>query len=104
MFSLIGDLHDGNGLSDATSPDGSLSNPIFEKIDYDLLTIGNHELYLSDIAYLTFNQFSKAYGEKYITSNVQIINPSTRGFEYIGSRYRYFTTYHGMPVLLFCSR
>lgn len=35
-----GDLHDGNGLSDATSPDGILSNKIFENVDYDLLTIG----------------------------------------------------------------
>ena len=35
-----GDLHDGAGLSDATTPNGRLSNPIFENIDYDLLTIG----------------------------------------------------------------
>lgn len=44
-----GDLHDGNGLSDATIPDGALSNPIFENINYDVLTIGNHELYLNDM-------------------------------------------------------
>jgi 2',3'-cyclic-nucleotide 2'-phosphodiesterase (5'-nucleotidase family) len=35
-----GDLHDGNGLSDATAPNGLLSNPVFENIEYDLLTIG----------------------------------------------------------------
>lgn len=35
-----GDLHDGNGLSDATKLDGELSMPIFDEIDYDLLTIG----------------------------------------------------------------
>lgn len=35
-----GDLHDGNGLSDATTVDGTESMPIFEEIDYDLLTIG----------------------------------------------------------------
>ena len=35
-----GDLHDGNGDSDAEKPDGSLSNPIFENINYDVLTIG----------------------------------------------------------------
>ena len=35
-----GDLHDGNGDSDAESPDGSLTNPIFENVDYDVLTIG----------------------------------------------------------------
>lgn len=35
-----GDLHDGNGLSDATTVDGTKSMPIFNEIDYDLLTIG----------------------------------------------------------------
>ena len=59
-----GDLHDGNGDSDATSPDGLLTNPIFENVDYDLLTIGNHELYMSDIAYLTATSFAKAYGDR----------------------------------------
>lgn len=37
-----GDLHDGTGLSDATTPDGAKSMTIFDKIDYDLLTIGTH--------------------------------------------------------------
>ncbi|MCJ1232490.1 hypothetical protein MMC14_000443 [Varicellaria rhodocarpa] len=96
-----GDLHDGNGDSDAESPDGSLTNPIFENVDYDLLTIGNHELYLSDVAYLTFNQFSKVYGDKYLTSNVQILNPATGAFEYIGAQYRYFTTAHGLRVMAY---
>ena len=36
----IGDLHDGAGLSDATTPNGRVSNIIFENVDYDLLTIG----------------------------------------------------------------
>ena len=35
-----GDLHDGNGLSDAALPNGVLSNPIFDEIEYDILTIG----------------------------------------------------------------
>lgn len=96
-----GDLHDGAGLSDATASlengvNGQLSNPIFESIDYDLLTIGNHELYVSEIAYETFSQFSKAYGEKYLTSNVQIYNPTSNEYEYIGKKYRYFTTEKGM--------
>lgn len=96
-----GDLHDGNGLSDATTPNGAVSNPIFENVDYDLLTIGNHELYVTEVAYETFNQFSKVYGDRYITSNVQIINPATGQFEYIGSKYRYFTTDHGLRIMAF---
>ena len=96
-----GDLHDGAGLSDATSPNGVVSNPVFEHLDYDLLTIGNHELYLSEIAYETFGNFSKVYGDRYMTSNVQIVNTTTGQFEYIGSRYRYFTTEHGLRIMSF---
>lgn len=96
-----GDLHDGNGLSDASSPNGALSNLVFENVDYDLLTIGNHELYVTDIAYETFNQFSKVYGERYLTSNVQILNNKTGEFEYIGSKFRYFTTAHGLRIMSF---
>ena len=96
-----GDLHDGAGLSDATSPNGALSNPIFENIDYDLLTIGNHELYVTDIAYETFSNFSKVYGDRYITSNVQILNKATGSYEYIGKQYRYFQTTHGLNVMAF---
>jgi hypothetical protein len=57
---------------------------------------GNHELYLASVAYETFANFSKVWGEKYVTSNVQILNPATGQFEYIGAQYRYFTTDHGM--------
>jgi len=90
-----GDLHDGAGLSDATPVNGNVSNAIFQNIDYDLLAIGNHELYVTEIAYEHFNNFSKVYGERYLTSNVQIINPATGKFEYIGAKYRYFTTEQG---------
>nr|POF06951.1 secreted protein [Quercus suber] len=96
-----GDLHDGAGLSDATSPNGVLSNPIFETIGYDLLTIGNHELYLSDIAYETFRNFSSHYGDRYLTSNVQIYNPSSSQYEYIGKTHRYFTTKKGLRIMSF---
>jgi hypothetical protein len=89
------DLHDGAGLSDATTPNGNVSNAIFENVDYDLLAIGNHELYVTEIAYETFSNFSKVYGDRYLTSNVQIINPETGKYEYIGAKYRYFTTEQG---------
>ncbi|KAI9842672.1 MAG: hypothetical protein M1837_006957 [Sclerophora amabilis] len=98
---LRGDLHDGAGLSDATTPNGIVSNPIFENVDYDLLAIGNHELYVTEIAYETFNQFSKVYGDRYVTSNVEIINPVTGEFEYVGSKFRYFSTEHGLRIMSF---
>ncbi|KAK8124697.1 uncharacterized protein PG998_000456 [Apiospora kogelbergensis] len=96
-----GDLHDGNGLSDATSPDGEISMKIFERLNYDLLTIGNHELYLAEVAYQTFDGIAKLWGDKYLTSNVQILNPKTNEFEYIGKQYKYFTTQHGLRIMAF---
>ncbi|EUC51348.1 hypothetical protein COCMIDRAFT_79311 [Bipolaris oryzae ATCC 44560] len=96
-----GDLHDGAGLSDATTPNGKVSNVIFENVDYDILTIGNHELYVTEIAYETFSGFAKAYGDRYLTSNVQIVNPATGQFEYIGAQYRYFTTEQGLRIMAF---
>ncbi|KAK8089401.1 hypothetical protein PG997_004362 [Apiospora hydei] len=96
-----GDLHDGNGLSDATTPDAEISMKIFERLTYDLLTIGNHELYLAEVAYQTFDGIAKLWGDKYLTSNVQILNPSTNKFEYIGKQYKYFTTQHGLRIMAF---
>lgn len=101
LFVDTGDLHDGAGLSDATAVDGELSNVVFEKLDYDLLTIGNHELYVTEIAYQDYANFSKVWGDKYITSNVQILNQTTNEFEYLGSQYRYFTTENGLRIMAF---
>lgn len=94
-------MHDGNGLSDATDLNGEVTNSIHTQIDYDLLAIGNHELYETDIAYETFSNFSKVYGEKYLTSNVEIINKATGEYETIGHKYRYFTTKHGLRIMAF---
>jgi 2',3'-cyclic-nucleotide 2'-phosphodiesterase (5'-nucleotidase family) len=99
-----GDLHDGAGLSDATSPNGKVSNVIFENLDYDVLSIGNHELYVSEIARETFTQFAKVYGDRYVTSNVQIKNKQTGEFEYIGHKYRYFTTEKGKENQIVAAR
>lgn len=60
-----------------------------------LIIAGNHELGAPDVAYDTFVNFAKKYGEKYLTSNVQILNTTSTKLEYIGSKYRYFTTKRG---------
>ncbi|KAF2397990.1 hypothetical protein EJ06DRAFT_480977 [Trichodelitschia bisporula] len=96
-----GDLHDGAGLSDVTTPNGLVSNPIWENIDYDVLTIGNHELYLSDIAYSHFTQFTGVYGDRYVNSNVEIYNTTSKKYERVGSQYRYFTTPGGIRIMAF---
>ncbi|KAL7625620.1 hypothetical protein AAE478_004840 [Parahypoxylon ruwenzoriense] len=96
-----GDLHDGAGLSDATTPDGEVSMRIFDRARYDLLTIGNHELYLADVAYQALDEISTYWGDRYLTSNVQILNRHTRKWQYIGKTYRYFTTRHGLRIMAF---
>ncbi|KAG6003127.1 hypothetical protein E4U21_002325 [Claviceps maximensis] len=96
-----GDLHDGTGLSDATKPDGAKSMPIFDEIHYDLLTIGNHELYVSEVAYYMFNNYAKKWGDRYVTSNVKIWNRKSGTYEYPGVTHRYFTTDMGLRVMAF---
>lgn len=46
----------------------------------------------------SFYNFSKVWGDKYVTSNVQILNPATGVFDYIGAKYRYFSTAHGKQI------
>lgn len=51
-----GDLHDGAGLSDGFPPsqvDGHVSNQFHSMIKYDLLTVGNHELYKYNVSATT---------------------------------------------------
>ncbi|SPO20290.1 uncharacterized protein UTRI_00689_B [Ustilago trichophora] len=82
-----GDLHDGNGIADGFPPynkdepggkeavDGHVSNQIFSMVDYDLLTIGNHELYNYTVAKDVYQNFVPQWGGRYMTSNVKIALP-----------------------------
>lgn len=101
-----GDLHDGSGLSDGFPPDqidGSVSNKFHSKIEYDLLTIGNHELYKYSIAYDTYTNFVPAQQKgRYISSNVNIsIYDEQQGKNIsrpIGDRFVKFNTTQGKRV------
>ncbi|TKY90835.1 hypothetical protein EX895_000833 [Sporisorium graminicola] len=82
-----GDLHDGNGIADGFPPynkdepggkeavDGHVSDQIFAMVDYDLLTIGNHELYNYTVAKDVYQNFVPQWGGRYMTSNVKIALP-----------------------------
>ncbi|KAG0209374.1 hypothetical protein BGX28_010362 [Mortierella sp. GBA30] len=94
-----GDLHDGNGLADATPLDGQVSNPIFEKINYDALAIGNHELYLPEIAEDTYRKFARKWGKKYLTSNTFIRDAHTNKTVPIGKLYNKFRMKFGTRVM-----
>ncbi|GEQ70764.1 hypothetical protein JCM33374_g4443 [Metschnikowia sp. JCM 33374] len=89
-----GDRHDGNGLSDITAPNGARSLPIFTQADFDLVTLGNHELYLWENSEQELDLLVPRYGDNYVCSNVEY-QTSQNGsdvFVPFSRRFRYFTT------------
>ena len=100
-----GDLHDGAGLSDGFpvgQVDGHVSNGFHSRVEYDLLTIGNHELYKYGVAFDTYKYFVPAQRGRYVSSNVNIsVFDQHLGHNVshvIGERYIKFTTEQGRKV------
>lgn len=94
-----GDLHDGTGFGDITKPNGKLTMPIFKKLPYDLLSIGNHELYTSEIANDTYHNFAPNWGGRYLTSNVDF--NGTGIAKPFSQRYAYYQTKFGIRIMSF---
>lgn len=94
-----GDLHDGTGFGDATTPNGRLTLPVFRKLPYDLLSIGNHELYTTEIANDTYHNFAPYWGGRYITSNVEFND--TGVLAPFSQRYAYWQTKFGIRIMSF---
>jgi 2',3'-cyclic-nucleotide 2'-phosphodiesterase (5'-nucleotidase family) len=94
-----GDLHDGTGFGDATTPNGKLTLPIFKQLPYDLLSIGNHELYTTEIANDTYRNFAPNWGGRYVTSNVDIVDRGVR--KPFSNRYAYWQTKFGVRIMSF---
>ncbi|CAN3483058.1 hypothetical protein DICA0_F02102 [Diutina catenulata] len=95
-----GDRHDGNGLSDISVPNGVNSTQVFLHQDYDILTIGNHELYEWANSDMEFSVVAPKY-EGYVSSNVEFqdIKGNWKPF---GKKYRFFKTpVTGTKVLSF---
>lgn len=86
-----GDRHDGNGLSDATTPNGAKSLPIFVQQDYDLVTIGNHELYEEENSQQEYELVVNHFKEEYVCSNVEYLLDNGTYVPF-GNKYRYFET------------
>jgi len=94
-----GDLHDGTGFGDATTPNGKLTLPIFDQLPYDLLSIGNHELYTTEIANDTYTNFAPRWGGRYLTGNVDIYDNGVR--KPFSQRYAYWQTKMGVRIMAF---
>lgn len=93
-----GDRHDGNGLSDATPVNGNLSLPIFCTVDYDVVTVGNHELYTGATALQEYNTVRTHFGDKYIVSNVEVLDNDE--WRDLGAKYRLFQTANQNKTIL----
>ncbi|KAI9333763.1 Metallo-dependent phosphatase-like protein [Zopfochytrium polystomum] len=96
-----GDTHDGTTLSDSSAGpvDGYFTQPMMKKVDYDILTIGNHELYVTGVANDVAADFAPYWGEKYLSSNVYLVDPVSKAQTPIGKKYRSFTGSKGTRVL-----
>jgi 2',3'-cyclic-nucleotide 2'-phosphodiesterase (5'-nucleotidase family) len=100
-----GDLHDGAGLSDGfppgEGPDAHFSNKFHSMVDYDLLTVGNHELYVYENALDTFKNFVPLHHGRYLASNVNItyIGANNKSVtEPMGQRFAKYSTALGRKV------
>ncbi|ODV87199.1 hypothetical protein CANARDRAFT_26625 [[Candida] arabinofermentans NRRL YB-2248] len=87
-----GDKHDGNGLSDLTVPNGEISTEIFMNAPYDLITVGNHELYVASVSKYEYDHVVPHYGERFISTNVEYLNDDDEWVTFGNSKFRYFET------------
>lgn len=99
-----GDLHDGTGLSDGYPPggvDAHESNKFLERLPYDVMAIGNHELYIYANTYDMYTNFVPHLDGRYLSSNVNITVFNSDGEPEsvpVGNRYTKFTTRKGRRI------
>ncbi|KAI7850210.1 Metallo-dependent phosphatase-like protein [Circinella umbellata] len=96
-----GDTHDGNGFSDVTNPSGKISQPMLQKIPYDILAIGNHELYVDEITESVYNDFMPSWKGRYLSSNVYFKDINNNKTIPLGDKYAFFEGEFGTRVLAF---
>ncbi|KAJ8516929.1 hypothetical protein ONZ45_g5811 [Pleurotus djamor] len=102
-----GDLHDGTGLSDGFPPggiDAHDSNQFLAQLPYDVMAIGNHELYIYENALDMHTNFAPQLKGRYLTSNVNITVPDRKGNPIsvpLGKRFAKFKTRKGRRVTAF---
>ncbi|PIL26310.1 hypothetical protein GSI_12066 [Ganoderma sinense ZZ0214-1] len=117
-----GDLHDGTGLSDGFPPGSvdahevrattkaslevmltlcSQTNRYMFDLPYDIMAIGNHELYIYANTYDMYKHFAPSLNGRYLSSNVNITVADAHGNNVsvpVGDRFAKFTTRKGRKV------
>ncbi|SCV70422.1 BQ2448_1816 [Microbotryum intermedium] len=98
-----GDRVDGNGLVDAEPIEhvkGYTAMQFFQNMPYDVITTGNHELYRYPVARSVLENLVNHYGDRFVSSNVdiRITKESSEYFILYGRRYRKFRTEMGRNV------
>lgn len=97
-----GDRIEGNGLFDASTPKGLFQYDIYREQDVDLICIGNHELYQAYSASKELNTTVPNYKDKYIASNLDVIDPESGKRVPLAQRYKKFTTKNqGIDIVAF---
>ncbi|OCH90565.1 hypothetical protein OBBRIDRAFT_834882 [Obba rivulosa] len=99
-----GDVHDGTGLSDGFPPggvDAHDSNKFLLDLPYDLMAIGNHELYIYANTFDMYTNFAPKLNGRYLSSNVNITVFNEHGKPEsvpVGNRFVKFKTRKGRSV------
>lgn len=89
-------------MYDASNPRGKYTFDIIKQQHIDIVTPGNHELYLKNTSNNEYEKTVPAFKDSYIASNLDIYNPKTGKQEPLAPRYRKFTTKNqGIRVLAF---
>lgn len=45
-----------------------------------------------------FHEYARRWGDRYVTSNVKVLNRTSGDYEYLGATHRYFTTAKGLRI------
>ena len=96
FFVMNGDWIDGTGL--ALNGDPSYLMPLLEKMPWDAVNVGNHELYRGSVIdqIVRPGGFSQWWGRRYLSSNIV----ETKSLEPIGNKFTYMYGQHS-TVLVF---
>ncbi|KAH9844815.1 5' nucleotidase [Teratosphaeria destructans] len=95
-----GDRVEGNGLYDASNPKGKYTFDFFKQQHIDVITQGNHELYVKNTSKNEYDEVVPDFKDSYISSNVDIYVEGKQ--QPLAPRFRKFTTKNtGVRVLAF---